>query len=330
MKQSNVQKLPRWGKWISGIALMSVALAAAGLSLTFNVIAGLSFGIPVAVMFGLSDVGKVLIPIVCQAIGWNKHLKATYWVAAFVSIVCALLAASDMLGLRLATVDVAAKDGQMVTQHIEDLRSSLETARQMALAESQRGGCGPKCQALNDRVSQLESSINSAVEKETEKSKPAITGLGFLGTQVLGFDPSSIDVSRAILVALLGIVMMELLCHLSGPSASMIGMAMKRTPKKVKVVDTKKVEETIEELVVEEEPEVVVSPRSVAVKKSWETRRKQQRAAQKKEKTEMRKRSDAAKKGWETRRKRASEKNEVRSDWTKIDAYAATKELETV
>lgn len=223
-----INTIPRWGQWASGVSLLVVALTAGALSLAVNVVAGLSVALPVAVMFGLSDVGKVLVPVVCQAIGWNRHLRTTYWLAATVSVICALIATADMFGLRLAAIDHTAKGVSLSGQQITELRTSLASVRKMASDEAQRGGCGPKCKALNDRADKLETSLSAAVASSREQTKPTVTGIGFLGQAVAKVKPETTNTASSVLLVLAGILMMELFCHLAGPAASMIGIAMYR------------------------------------------------------------------------------------------------------
>lgn len=227
MKTSTI---PRWGQWASGVSLLAVALTAGALSLAVNVVAGLSVALPVAVMFGLSDVGKVLVPVVCQAIGWNRHLRTTYWLAATVSVICALIATADMFGLRLASIDNAAKGANLTGQQITELRASLASVRKMASDEAQRGGCGPKCKALNDRADKLETSLSAAVSASQSQTAPTVTGIAFLGEAVAEVEPETTNTASAVLLVLAGILMMELFCHLAGPAASMIGIAMYNKP----------------------------------------------------------------------------------------------------
>jgi hypothetical protein len=116
-----------------------------------NISAGLAVGVAVAIAFGLSDVAKVLVPVVCQAIGWTRHLRSVYAVASVVSIVCACLYLADQFGGTIAAKENAAAVTENTDRHIEDMRASLTSVREMASTEAQHGGCGPKCSALNDR-----------------------------------------------------------------------------------------------------------------------------------------------------------------------------------
>jgi len=219
---------PRWIQGLSGIALLLIALAAAGLSLAVNLIAGMMVGLPIAIMFALSDTAKIMVPVVCQAIGFNRHLKATYIAASIVSVLCALLAMADYFGSRLAEIENKAQIVTMSEQRVNDLRSSLTTVRKMAAEEAQRGGCGPNCRALNDRAASLETSLSKAVTARESKSAETTTGKGLLAEKLAGIAPGTMDTLSALVLMLAGLMIMELCAHTAGPAASMIGKAMKK------------------------------------------------------------------------------------------------------
>lgn len=210
MKQPS--KIPRWAQWAAGISLLSVSLAAAGISLTVNFQAGLIVHLAIACMLGLSDIGKILIPVVCQGIGWTLQSRVTYAVVSVASVVCAFIFIEAMFDAQQAQVANQAILTQNADQRIADLRTSLATTRQMAAEEAQRGGCGQKCQALTAEAAKLEAAVTGAVSTRSGmKTKDAV--------------PSQ---ERALLLTILGLAAMELLSHLASKAAAMIGVAMKR------------------------------------------------------------------------------------------------------
>jgi hypothetical protein len=179
--------LPKIAQWSAGLALLAVALTAGALSLAMNIAAGLAIGATVAIAFGLSDVAKILIPVTCQAIGWNLHLKTVYAVAAIVSVVCAGLYLADQFGENIAAKENAATITANTDQQIEDLRASIATARKMADDEAGRGGCGPKCQALNDRVAELETALSDALrQRQSVKASDVTDGKAIVIAGALG------------------------------------------------------------------------------------------------------------------------------------------------
>jgi hypothetical protein len=220
-------KIPPWAKWLAGLALMATALTAAGLSLAMNITAGLAVGVAVAIAFGLSDVAKVLVPVTCQALGWTSHLRSVYAVASIVSVACACLYLADQFGGAIAAKENAAAVSENTDQHIKDLRASLTSVREMATAESQRGGCGPKCETLNDRATNLETALTDALRKR-EGMKPATDGKATVLAGMIGTGEAETSRATAILLILSALIISELCAHLAGPAASMIGSAMLR------------------------------------------------------------------------------------------------------
>lgn len=220
MKQNTT--VPRWAQWAAGISLLSVSLAAAGISLAVNFQAGLIVHIAIAAMLALSDIGKILIPVVCQGIGWTLQSRVTYAVVSVTSVVCAFIFIEAMFDAQHSKVANQTVLTQNADQRIADLRTSLATTRQMAAEEAQRGGCGDKCQALTAETAKLETAVTNAVSARSGmKTKAAVPSQG-----------------RALLLTILGLAAMELLSHLASKAASMIGIAMKRREKPSQPVKT--------------------------------------------------------------------------------------------
>jgi hypothetical protein len=214
--------VPRWAQWAAGISLLSVSLAAAGISLAVNFQAGLIVHIAIAAMLALSDIGKILIPVVCQGIGWTLQSRVTYAVVSVTSVVCAFIFIEAMFDAQHSKVANQTVLTQNADQRIADLRTSLATTRQMAAEEAQRGGCGDKCQALTAETAKLETAVTNAVSARSGmKTKAAVPSQG-----------------RALLLTILGLAAMELLSHLASKAASMIGIAMKRREKPSQPVKT--------------------------------------------------------------------------------------------
>lgn len=234
-ESSKVESLATWGCWVSGVALLLVAIAAGGLSLAINVIAGLSVGLPIAIMFGLSDVGKVLIPIVCQAIGWDSRMTTIYRAAAIVSVSCAVFTVVDMFGTQFAELDVGKQKIIAAEQVYADLKANAVAARKMADDEAKRGGCGENCDKLIKIAEAADKKVNQAAEdikKTRSEVGVTITGIGFIAKDFLGVDPTTANVTVTAIKVAMGIAIMELICSLVGAASALIGIAMSRSKKK--------------------------------------------------------------------------------------------------
>lgn len=274
MKQSN--QVSRVTKVVSGVALLSAALTAAGLSFIMNVTAGLAVSLSVAVAFALSDVVKVLVPITCQAIGWNKHLRVIYIVASLISVVCASLFLADQFGHVMATKQNTATVINTTEQQISDIRASLKDARAMALSESQRGGCGPKCKALNERVAQIEVELKNAVaERKTVNVADATDGKAKLLASFLGMSESEASSMLSIVLIISALIIGELCSHLSGYASQMLKEGFRKTEAKAEAPKTNKA-------IAKDHQK-----RSAAAKKGWETRRRNAAAKKSKEWTKI-------------------------------------------
>ena len=261
MKQSN--EVSRVTKVISGVALLAAALTAAGLSFMMNVTAGLAVSISVAIAFGLSDIVKVLVPITCQAIGWNKHLRVIYIAASLISIICASLFLADQFGTVIAAKQNTAAVISTTEQQITDIRASLKDARSMALAESQRGGCGPKCKALNERVTMIENKLKNAVaERKNINLADATDGKAKLLASFLGMSEAEASKMLSIVLIVAALIIGELCAHLSGYASQMIKSSFRKTEVKAKAPKTNKA-------IAKDHQK-----RSAAAKKGWETRRR--------------------------------------------------------
>jgi len=131
-------KLSRPAQWISGIVLMMLAVSAGLLSLYFNLSSGLALGVGIAIAFGLSDVAKIVLPIVCAAIGWTAHLRLAYYTATIVSIVCAVCYLADRFGTDLVSKERANQGYEDNGRRIAELESRLSDAQAMVVAAGRR------------------------------------------------------------------------------------------------------------------------------------------------------------------------------------------------
>lgn len=224
---SKYKALSRPTQWISGIVLMSVAISAGGLSLYFNLSSGLALGVGIAIAFGLSDISKIVLPIVCQAIGWTKHLRLAYYTATCVSILCAVCYLADKFGTDLVSKERANQGYEDNGRRIAELENRLSDAQAMVVAEAANGGCGPRCEALKADVSRIDAALIQARAGRTDVKSENIDGKSAVFAWAIGADKD--DVSRGTIATLVFAVLLmsEMLCHTSSAAAHMIGEAMK-------------------------------------------------------------------------------------------------------
>ncbi len=83
---SQQTSLPIWAQWTFGLALMTIAVAAGLLGLIINFTYGLQSDVKTAVLYGLADLGKIVIPVVCAAVGWRLYTRGVVLVCLAVSL----------------------------------------------------------------------------------------------------------------------------------------------------------------------------------------------------------------------------------------------------
>jgi hypothetical protein len=263
--------LPRWGQWAAGITLMLVALTAGALSLAVNVTYGLGAGLALAVAYGLSDVAKLTLPIVASGIGWSRHMRIVAIVAAAVSVWCAANYFADTEGQRL--LEASHQTGQVEAAkneraRLQDELAALGTAGDPAILqkrvadldqavkdEAAAGGCGTKCRGLQrdrdealaklaqaKRKAELESQLADVKSAISESEPVETSGLAALAVAYTGGDKRVWSRTVVTVRALAALILMELLAHLAGAAARLIGQAMKpRRKKKAKPAKAKQI-----------------------------------------------------------------------------------------
>jgi hypothetical protein len=257
--QQQSRSLPRWAQYASGISLLAVALTAGGLSLAMNISSGLALSAAIAIAFALSDIGKMLLPVVCQAIGWTRHLRAAYLIASLVSGLCAICFLADRFGADIAAKENATALSVHADQQIADLRHSLASIRDMAADEAKRGGCGAKCQSLNSQASELESKLSVALAKRETAPAGQFDGKARLFAAALGTDSSDAAHGTAIILIISALLVMELFAHCSGAAAAMIASAMHSSPA-TQIAQAAKADAN---------PRTAIKPKTVANKHYW-------------------------------------------------------------
>jgi hypothetical protein len=221
------KSLPRWAQWLAGLALLATALTAGGLSLAVNVIAGLGVGLAVAIAYGLADCGKLLLPIVCQAIGWRVHTWIAYIVVSVVSVLCAICYLADQNGGDLLKREHAATVQDDRAKQVVELEAQLADLRAMVAAEASNGGCGTNCKALQARADEAAQRLQEARTARADAKAVTLPGSAVLAATVAGTDASHAAKSIAIAKSVAALAVMELLAHLAGAAAALIGAAMR-------------------------------------------------------------------------------------------------------
>jgi hypothetical protein len=141
------------GGWPSGTA---------GPGLSINFTHGLQSDVKTAVLYGLADLGKIVIPVVCEAVGWQLYTRGVVFVCPPVSLWAAANYYADIQGRQLlaaedqavryndARKDVERAQAELAriseTGQAAALRQAAAEAQAKAERESIRGGCARKCE----------------------------------------------------------------------------------------------------------------------------------------------------------------------------------------
>ena len=247
--------LPRWGQWAAGLTLTGAAIAAGATSLTLNVLYGWQIGPAAAVTFGLADLAKITIPIVCVAIGWTWQSRLTLVLCAIVSLTCAASYFADreagpLLARETRSAVYTGAQADMVRARTElaaihetgdatALSQAANLAQTRAKAEAANGGCRKRClaasaeaTALLERLSKakrrdaLQAQLANAKQEARSSAGPRSTGRGLMLAAATGGNASQIEKWLAGAMSVLKIALLETLVYLSIPGATLLGQAL--------------------------------------------------------------------------------------------------------
>jgi len=293
MKKSTLKFVSAATAWTIGTVLFTLVFAAGGLSLYVNVAVGLQMGLVAAIMLGLGDIVKMVLPITMHAVGKSMLLRSLYWLAVVASFACAFYATADMFGAKFVTDMTSKKVETIGATNLADLRASLATAREMALAESKKKGCGPKCEKLNARVETLEAEIKTATAKQEVATTDEMSGKALFAQTMIGVSGQKVDTATAMSLVIFQMLMMELMSLLSGSACRMIGYAYslgkaRRKAAKQRIARAaQKVSEKEEKIAAlveakqDREAAAIEAKKNLAVKRRKATLKKKQDAAEK-------------------------------------------------
>ncbi|MDY6960291.1 MAG: hypothetical protein SV862_00110 [Pseudomonadota bacterium] len=234
---TNSNPMPRWGQWAAGSALLAVALVAGGTGLALNVSHGLAGGWAPATVYGLADIGKMLIPFVCGFIGWTMHRKLVAAACVATSIWCAVnawqavnegkqsAAVQQQTAWTASQTDAGRIRAELAsiteTGTAATLRAAAGQATARADDEAKNGGCRKRCldaraeaAALTERAGQAERRAELEGKLETVTAKAEASG-----------GPAASEGGSGIVDALLFLLLIEGLVWLTLPAAELLRAA---------------------------------------------------------------------------------------------------------
>jgi hypothetical protein len=212
--------------WGGGILLFTIALVAGGLSGTMNVLYGSKTSIGVAIAYGLSDAGKIVIPVIASMIGWRFRLYLAAVLTTIVSVWCAANYLADTHGQ--AFLEMSHKSHIVKNQQdkIKLLTQEVRVANNLIEDERKNGGCGPKCKEhIADRDA-AKKELQAARQSIQNAEPVEVSGLAMLSSTIAGFDKDYTARVFLGLKVLAALIVVEILAQMMGEATKMIGTAL--------------------------------------------------------------------------------------------------------
>ena len=236
---------------VKGVTCFILAAAAGSASLYMNVTFGLTIGAGMALVFGLSDCVKIIVPLMSSTVGgWTIKRRLAWTVAAVISVIAATSYLLEMQATNL--LQSQARDAMIseTRSEIKEMRGELsliseplsaatlrkleKEKRDAADREAARGSCGPICERLNgeankflerigvaNRRDHLEAQIAKAREKADSVPVKA-TGASNVLAHLTGLEQAQVATWTSIIAAVLAIVMTEIVAMFSSDAGSIL------------------------------------------------------------------------------------------------------------
>lgn len=220
--------VPNWTKWLAGLALLAIALAAGTLGLVLNVEHGLEAGLAAGIAFGLADGAKILIPLTAGMIGWSRQMKITAAVCVAVSLWSAVNVYLDGAGSAFLAKSQGAEAYASQAKAITELEVEVARLTALAAAEAKNKGCGKNCKAVNDQVSAARQQLAEARQARAQTKPVEVSGLAGLIAMASGASADGIARGIGAVKAALFLLLIEALVWLSVPAMALLRDAAKK------------------------------------------------------------------------------------------------------
>ena len=215
----------RIGQGISGAVLLLIAMTAGATGFYINVSHGLEVSNTAGIIFGLSDLAKISLPIVAGVIGWSFQTRITATVCVAFSLFCAYNAYTGSSSQILAGKQHGANQYSIAQSTVKSLETEVAKLDADARAEAARGGCGKQCKFLMERADSARISLTEA------------------RTSLRQAKPVSIDrnaETKATVTALAFLFLLESLVWLSVPAMAALRIAAQKPEPKIEIKPAKK------------------------------------------------------------------------------------------
>jgi hypothetical protein len=236
---------------VKGVTCLILATAAGSASLYMNVTFGLTIGAGMALVFGLADCVKIIVPVMSAALGgWTMKRRLAWMTAVIMSIIAATSYLLEMQTTRLL-------ESQMRTAMVADARSEIERMRKelslisetsgmaaltklekekrdAADREAKRGGCGSNCETLIGEADKLLERLGMAKRRDHLEARIAAAGqkadavpVNAVGASnslaaLTGADQAQVAIWTGMIAAFLAIVLTEIVAMFSSDAGTLL------------------------------------------------------------------------------------------------------------
>jgi hypothetical protein len=176
--------VPRWGQAVSGSVLLAIAVTAGVTGLTINVVHGLEIRPEAGILFGLADLTKIVLPIVCGIVGWTLQTRAVATVCVVTSLFCAVTAFNGGADKQMAGKQHDAGQYLAAQAAVAKIEAEISKLDAQAADEAKRGGCGRQCKFLAERADKSRETLTVAQETLKTAKPVAISGNAFLASRI--------------------------------------------------------------------------------------------------------------------------------------------------
>jgi hypothetical protein len=161
---------------VAGVALLSIAIAAGATGLKINVAHGLEMRTEAGILFGLADLTKIVLPIVCGVIGWCMQTRIIALVCVTTSIFCAVTAFNAGADKHLAGKQHGADQYGMAKAGVTKAEALVTSLEAQAAAEAKNKGCGKQCKFISERADKARQELVTARNQLAAATPVAISG----------------------------------------------------------------------------------------------------------------------------------------------------------
>ena len=144
--------IPRWGQWLAGGVLLAIAIAAGATGMKINVAHGLEIRTEAGILYGLADLTKIVLPIVCGIVGWTLQTRLVAIACVATSLFCAVTAFNGGADQRLASKQHGADQYTAARAAVASVEAQVASLDAQAAQEARNGGCGKQCRFLMEQA----------------------------------------------------------------------------------------------------------------------------------------------------------------------------------